>query len=65
MAIRLRKKSKDAKNPHEHRLGFMKGEISVPADFDEMGRDVIAALFGFAGHVPVAEAFLIASRGFH
>ncbi len=28
------------------RLGFMKGEISVPKDFDRMGEDEIAALFG-------------------
>jgi len=28
------------------RLGFMAGEISVPKDFDRMGRDEIAALFG-------------------
>jgi hypothetical protein len=29
-------------------LGFMKGEMVVPKDFDEMGRDEIAALFGTA-----------------
>jgi prevent-host-death family protein len=28
------------------RLGFMAGEISVPDDFDDMGADDIAALFG-------------------
>lgn len=28
------------------RLGFMVGEIKVPDDFDEMGRDVIESLFG-------------------
>ena len=28
------------------RLGFMKGEISVPDDFDRMGQLEIAALFG-------------------
>jgi len=28
------------------RLGFMKGEISVPKNFDRMGEDEIAALFG-------------------
>lgn len=27
------------------RLGFMAGEISVPDDFDRMGRDEIAAAF--------------------
>lgn len=27
------------------RLGFMAGEITVPDDFDRMGRDVIAVLF--------------------
>lgn len=28
------------------RLGFMKGDISVPKDFDRMVEDEIAALFG-------------------
>lgn len=28
------------------RLGFMQGEISVPADFDRMGQDEIERLFG-------------------
>ena len=28
------------------RLGFMAGQISVPDDFDQMGRDQIEALFG-------------------
>ena len=28
------------------RLGFMAGQISVPDDFDRMGRDQIEALFG-------------------
>jgi len=28
------------------RLGFMKGEIEVPDDFDEMGAEAIEALFG-------------------
>jgi prevent-host-death family protein len=28
------------------RLGFLKGEIEVPDDFDEMGAEHIAALFG-------------------
>jgi prevent-host-death family protein len=28
------------------RLGFMKGEIEVPDDFDRMGEGEIAALFG-------------------
>ena len=28
------------------RLGFMQGEIQVPDDFDQMGRDEIAHLFG-------------------
>jgi len=28
------------------RLGFMKGEIAVPDDFDRMGRSEIEALFG-------------------
>lgn len=28
------------------RLGFMSGEIDVPDDFDAMGSDDVAALFG-------------------
>ncbi|GAB6061878.1 type II toxin-antitoxin system Phd/YefM family antitoxin [Deferrisoma palaeochoriense] len=28
------------------RLGFMRGEIDVPEDFDEMGAEEIGALFG-------------------
>ncbi|CAJ0780539.1 type II toxin-antitoxin system Phd/YefM family antitoxin [Ralstonia chuxiongensis] len=28
------------------RLGFMTGEIAVPADFDRMGNEAIAQLFG-------------------
>lgn len=27
------------------RIGFMKGQIHVPADFDSIGRDVIRTLF--------------------
>jgi prevent-host-death family protein len=30
------------------RLGFMRGEIDVPADFDQMGSDDIEAMFGGA-----------------
>ncbi|MBN2576957.1 MAG: type II toxin-antitoxin system Phd/YefM family antitoxin [Deltaproteobacteria bacterium] len=37
-----------AKDSPEGRLGFMKGETVVPKDFDEMGRDEIASLFGTA-----------------
>ncbi len=37
-----------AKESPEDRLGFMKGEMAVPKDFDQMGRDEIAALFGIA-----------------
>ncbi|MBO4317959.1 MAG: type II toxin-antitoxin system Phd/YefM family antitoxin [Mailhella sp.] len=29
------------------RTGFLKGHVSVPDDFDDMGADVIAALFGW------------------
>ena len=28
------------------RLGFMKGQIAIPKDFDEMGKEEIAKLFG-------------------
>ena len=30
------------------RLGFLKGEIEVPADFDRMGEHEIAVLFGIS-----------------
>ena len=30
------------------RLGFLRGEIAVPDDFDRMGEAEIAALFGIA-----------------
>jgi prevent-host-death family protein len=29
----------------QRRLGFLRGEISVPADFDEMGREEVERLF--------------------
>jgi len=35
----------DAKRSPKDRLGFMKGELTVPKDFDDMGRDAIASLF--------------------
>ena len=28
------------------RIGFLKGQISVPDDFDQMGREQIIAMFG-------------------
>ena len=31
---------------NKKRLGFMTGQISTPKDFDEMGKDDIAKLFG-------------------
>jgi prevent-host-death family protein len=33
------------KNTDGKRLGFLKGQIAVPADFDEMGQGEIAAIF--------------------
>lgn len=30
----------------KNRLGFMAGQITVPKDFDQMGKDEIAELFG-------------------
>ena len=36
--------------PPANRLGFMKGMMTVPDDFDRMGGDAIAHLF--AGHTP-------------
>ncbi len=35
----------DAPTTPASRLGFMKGQISVPDDFDHMGADEIATLF--------------------
>jgi prevent-host-death family protein len=32
--------------PAPQRLGFLKGEIAVPEDFDHMGQAEIEALFG-------------------
>ena len=32
--------------PAPRRLGFLDGQITVPKDFDQMGADHIAALFG-------------------
>ncbi|MDR2481743.1 MAG: hypothetical protein LBD07_05585 [Spirochaetaceae bacterium] len=31
--------------PHTQRTGFLKGSVSVPADFDTMGQETISALF--------------------
>ena len=33
----------------QRRLGFLKGEISVPVDFDEIGREEIERLFEARG----------------
>ena len=33
-----------------HRLGFMRGQLSVPEDFDRMGGDEIVKLFAAGGH---------------
>jgi prevent-host-death family protein len=30
----------------EQRLGFLEGQISVPDDFDQMGAEAIAEMFG-------------------
>ena len=35
----------DAQTTPTSRLGFMKGQISVPDDFDRMGADAIETLF--------------------
>ena len=32
--------------PTPRRLGFLAGEVSLPKDFDRMGEDEIATLFG-------------------
>jgi prevent-host-death family protein len=33
------------KEPKKQRIGFLKGKISAPADFDSMGKDEIEKLF--------------------
>jgi prevent-host-death family protein len=33
------------KKPKRQRIGFLKGQISVPDDFDTMGQDEIAEIF--------------------
>ncbi len=39
----------DAPTPGQiKKLGFMAGQVTVPDDFDQMGRDEIAQLFGVA-----------------
>jgi prevent-host-death family protein len=35
-----------AEKPKPRRLGFLAGQIKVPADFDEMGAKEIAEMFG-------------------
>jgi len=34
---------------HVRRLGFMAGQISVPDDFDQMGKEEIERIFGGVG----------------
>lgn len=37
----------DAPGPGQtRRIGFLSGQIQVPADFDQMGRETIETLFG-------------------
>ena len=33
----------------KHRVGFMRGQVSVPGDFDTLGRDAIEDLFAGRG----------------
>ena len=33
-------------NPKPQRIGFLKGKIRVPDDFDTMGQEEILSLFG-------------------
>jgi len=36
----------DSPGPGEHRrLGFLKGQIQVPDDFDRMGEEIVTRLF--------------------
>ena len=37
-----------ADSPVQMRFGFMAGEIRIPPDFDEMGSEEIAEVFGVA-----------------
>lgn len=32
----------------ENRIGFLAGQVHIPDDFDDLGRDEIAAMFGAA-----------------
>jgi len=34
---------------HRPRTGFLKGAVSVPADFDSMGSEEISSIFEFEG----------------
>jgi prevent-host-death family protein len=38
--------------PPMRRVGFMRGQIRVPDDFDTMGEDIIAAAFGESQGAP-------------
>lgn len=45
---RVRNKPRGTETDTSHRLGFMQGELSVPDDFDQMGKDEIAHKFNAA-----------------
>lgn len=34
------------KMPAKRRIGFLKGQLKIPDDFDEIGREEIATMFG-------------------
>lgn len=44
------------------RLGFMAGQISVPEDFDRMGKKEIARMFGVGDRILVSKRRSRASR---
>lgn len=45
---KVRNKPRGTEPDTSHRLGFVQGEFSVPDDFNQMGKDVIAHSFNAA-----------------
>jgi hypothetical protein len=54
--LRVRNQHSDKEQKGSERLGFMQGEVAVPDDFDQIGKDQIADLF---------EATTISTREHH
>jgi len=53
---KVQSKPRGTERDTSHRLGFMQGEVAVPDDFDQMGKDQITDLF---------EAVSIPTRDFY